>query len=214
MAEGIIALVWAAAGVSCYESSRALLDAGGGCSAVVYNICTSTMGKVGGVLALIGVIACPISSGDTAYRSARLVLADWLKFDQANWKKRLLLTLPLLIAGSVICKVDYSVVWRYFSWANQTLAAIALWTASNYLFINGKKCLLTVFPASFMTAVSFTYLFSAPECLGFVWKRIGLAYNEYYTMAIILGIVAAVAALAIFSVKVLRKSNKVPTLRA
>lgn len=200
VAEGLIALVWAAAGVSCYESSRALLEAGGGCSAVVYQICTSTMGKIGGVLALIGVIICPLSSGDTAYRSARLVLAEWLKLDQSKWKQRLLLTAPLLIAGSVICGFDYSVIWRYFSWSNQTLAMIALWTASIYLTRNGRKCWITVFPATVMAAVTLTYFFSAPECLGSLWKGLGVAYSQYYPIAVAAGIVAALILLAIFLV--------------
>lgn len=75
-------MVWAAAGVSFYENTQALLEAGAGVNAVVYEICTTTMGKIGGVLAMLGVIACPITSGDTAYRSARLTLADWFKIDR------------------------------------------------------------------------------------------------------------------------------------
>lgn len=110
IAEGIIALVWAAAGVTCFENSQALLDAGAGCSAVVYYICQTTMGRIGGLLALIGVIVCPISSGDTAYRSARLTLADWFKLDQSKIKNRLLLTVPILGAGTVICGLDYNMV--------------------------------------------------------------------------------------------------------
>ena len=133
VAEGIIAMVWAAAGVSFYENTQALLEAGAGVQRrVVYEICTTTMGKIGGVLAMLGVIACPITSGDTAYRSARLTLADWFKIDQKDWKKRLLLTVPLLGVGAIICQIDYSVVWRYFSWSNQTLAMIALWAAAMY----------------------------------------------------------------------------------
>lgn len=171
--EGIIALVWAAAGVSCYESSRALLDAGGGCSAVVYHICTSTMGRVGGILAVVGVVICPISSGDTAYRSARLTLADWFHLDQTKVKNRLVLTIVLLGVGFGICQLDYSIVWRYFSWANQSLATIVLWSATVYLYRrpNNKKnygWLLTAIPAVFMTAVTVTYFLIAPECLGFL----------------------------------------------
>lgn len=201
IAEGLIALVWAAAGVSCYESSRALLEAGGGCSAVVYEICQSTMGKFGGLLALIGVIACPISSGDTAYRSARLTLADWFHVDQANWKKRLLLTIPLLAAGTVICKLDYSAVWRYFSWSNQTLAAITLWAASVYLAKSNKKWLISAIPATFMTAVSVTYFVAAPECLGAAWKSLGIAYKSYYPAAVACGVIVAASAFAVFAVK-------------
>ncbi len=80
-----------------------------------------------------GVIACSITSGDTAYRSARLTIADWFHVDQQDWKKRLLLTVPLLGVGALICQIDYQVVWRYFFWSNQTLAMIALWAGSMYL---------------------------------------------------------------------------------
>lgn len=192
IAEGVIALVWAAAGVTCYENSRALMDAGAGCSEVVYNICQSTMGRIGGLLAMIGVVVCPISSGDTAYRSARLTLADWFKLDQSKIKNRLILTVPLLGAGCVICGLDYNIVWRYFSWSNQTLAMIALWTFSAYLKQHGKNFRITAIPATFMTAVTITYFFVAPECLGFLWDRIGLSTALYYAIGMGLGIVGAI----------------------
>ena len=208
VAEGIIALVWAAAGVSCYESSSALLEAGGGCSNVVYEICTSTMGKVGGIIAIIGVIVCPISSGDTAYRSARLTLADWFKIDQKCWWKRILLTLPLLVAGALICHIDYSVVWRYFSFSNQALAAIGLWAFSVYMARARKKYLITALPAAFMTAVTGAYFLSAPECLGALWNAIGIGSAVYYPVAAAVGAVAAVVLLAVF----IRYSGKAKAL--
>lgn len=201
IAEGIIALIWAAAGVTCYESSQALLDAGAGCSAVVYAICQTTMGKIGGILALVGVVVCPISSGDTAYRSARLTLADWLGMDQSKMKNRLLLTVPLLIAGTLICGVDYNVVWRYFSWSNQTLAMIALWTFSVYLKRQGKNCLITAVPAAVMSAVSLTYFTLAPECMGFLWEKLNIGTNISYPAGICIGIAAAVIFSAIFMTK-------------
>lgn len=204
IAEGIIALVWAAAGVTYYESSQALLDAGAGCSAVVYNICQTSMGKIGSILALVGVIICPVSSGDTAYRSARLTLADWFKFDQSKIRNRLILTVILLAAGSVICFVDYNIVWRYFSWSNQTLAMIALWTVSVYLRKNNRKYLITAVPAAFMSAVSVTYFISAPECLGILWGTLGVEYGIYYKVAVAAGIAAALA----FSVLFVAKGKK------
>ena len=165
ISEGIIALIWAAAGVSCYESSQALLSAGAGSSTVVYEICQTTMGKVGSVVALLGVIVCPVSSGDTAYRSARLTLADWFSLDQSDYRKRLVLTVPLLLAGALICRMDYNIVWRYFSWSNQTLAMITLWAASVYLRKEGKNWRFTAVPATFMSAVSVSYILMAPEGL-------------------------------------------------
>ena len=200
VAEGIIAMVWAAAGVSFYENTQALLDAGAGVNAVVYEICTTTMGKIGGVLAMLGVIACPITSGDTAYRSARLTLADWFKIDQKDWKKRLLLTVPLLGVGAIICQIDYSVVWRYFSWSNQTLAMIVLWAASMYLYYEKKNYWITAVPATFMSAVSATYFLLGNECLGqFINHKTAEGVTVYNTaVAYPIGIAVAVLFLGIF----------------
>ncbi len=207
IAEGIIAMVWCAAGCTVYESSQALLEAGGGVPAVVYAICQTTMGKIGGVLALLGVIVCPISSGDTAYRSARLTIADWFKVDQGDWKKRLALTVPLLGIGTAICFVDYSMVWRYFSWSNQTLAMIALWAASVYLVQNKKNAWITVIPATFMSAVSLTYFTAAPECLGILWKALGMEMSAYYPIAVVVGVAFAAAMLGLYLVKTKKYSS-------
>ena len=199
ISEGLIALVWAAGGVTCYENSAALIAAGGGSSKVVYEICTSTMGQVGAVLAMLGVIACPITSGDTAYRSARLTIADWFKIDQANWNKRFYVTLPLLLTGFIIGQCNYSMIWRYFSWANQTLAMIVLWAASVYLIQEKKNWKITAIPATFMTAVSVTYFLTAPECLG-------LVYTMPYPAAVAIGIVTAVLLFVQFIGKYLRNN--------
>ena len=170
VAEGVIALIWAAAGCAIYEVSGGLstgLSAvlASGQSAAIYDVCIKTMGSVGVALAMIGVILCPITSGDTAFRSARLVLADWFKIDQNKFSKRLILCVPLLAVGAFVGHLDYSIVWRYFSWTNQTLAMIVLWTASMYLFREKKNYWITAVPATFMSAVSMTYFFCAPECL-------------------------------------------------
>ena len=204
IAEGVIALVWCAAGCTVYPVIKASLAEGVaiGTPTVVYAICQSTMGKVGGALALLGVIVCPISSGDTAYRSARLTIADWFKVDQGNWKKRLLLTLPLLAVGTAICYVDYSIVWRYFSWSNQTLAMIALWAASVYLAQNKKNYWLTAVPATFMTGVSLTYFFAAPECMGLLWTPMGLTFETYYPIAVGVGLASAAGLLVLFKNKI------------
>ena len=190
--EGVIALIWAAAGCALYEVTGGLntgLSAAlaNGQSAAIYDVCAKTMGGVGIALAMIGVIVCPITSGDTAFRSARLTIADWFKIDQDDWKKRLLLCVPLLGAGAIISRMDYSIVWRYFSWTNQTLAMIVLWTASMYLFKEKKNYWITAVPATFMSAVSMTYFFSADECI-----NLGAA------VAYPLGIVLAAAFLGAF----------------
>lgn len=169
VAEGIIALVWASAGIAFYYQTNGglieLLKHGGGNSTVVYEISMKLLGPVGGALAMIGVIACPITSGDTAYRSARLTIADWFKLDQTNTKIRLAISAALLGTGYLISLIDYQVVWRYFSWSNQTLAMIALWACSVYLVRHTKPiyALISFLPAVFMSAVSPTYIMVAPE---------------------------------------------------
>ncbi|MCQ2456879.1 MAG: carbon starvation protein A [Clostridia bacterium] len=170
ISEAVIALVWAAAGVAFYETSGALSEAISslGPSGVAYEISFGMMGKIGGILAVIGVVVCPITSGDTAFRSARLVLAEWFGMNQKKLSSRLVITLPLLAVGAVLTGLDFDVLWRYFSWSNQTLAMVALWVATAYLVTNGKtrlQTLLTAIPATFMTAVSMTYILMADEGL-------------------------------------------------
>ena len=192
VAEGVIALIWAAAGCSIYAVTDGLstgLSAilANGQSAAIYDVCSKTMGGVGVALAMIGVIVCPITSGDTAFRSARLVLADWFKVDQSKFTKRLMLCVPLLAVGAIVGHLDYTIVWRYFSWTNQTLAMIVLWTASMFLFKEKKNYWITTVPAIFMSAVSMTYFFYAPECL-----------NLGTTVAYPAGIIIAVIFFGIF----------------
>lgn len=202
-AEGVIALIWAAAGCAIYEVTGGLSTGlatalAAGQSAAIYDVCSKTMGGVGIVLAMIGVIVCPITSGDTAFRSARLTIADWIGIDQDDWKKRLLLCIPLLGSGLIISFLDYTVVWRYFSWTNQTLAMVVLWTAGMYLFKERKCFWIAVVPAFFMSAVSATYFLSAPECLSL---PLSVAYPG--------GIVIAAAFLALFFLAAGRKRRSI-----
>ena len=170
LTESVIALIWAAGGVAFYGATGGLSTAIAemGQSGVVYDISTGMLGLVGGILAIVGVIACPITSGDTAFRSARLILAEMTKLDQKQIRNRLIITIPLLGLGAVLTQLDFNVLWRYFSWSNQTLAMIALWVATVYLLKNAKKAwlsLMTALPASFMSAVSLTYILLADEGL-------------------------------------------------
>ncbi len=171
LAESVIALIWAAGGVAFYGTTKelqgALTDLGQ--SGVVYDISTGMLGGIGGILAVVGVVACPITSGDTAFRSARLILAEITGLGQKPVKNRLFITIPLLAAGAFLTQLDFNVLWRYFSWSNQTLAMISLWVASAYLMKHASKrfgCLLTAFPATFMSAVSMTYILMANEGFG------------------------------------------------
>ncbi len=165
VSEGVIALIWAAAGVAFYGSTGGLQAAMNAATqnGVVYEICRTLLGPVGALLAMVGVIACPISSGDTAFRSARLTLADWFKIDQKKNMPRLYLTIPLLGIGALLSQIDFNIVWRYFSWSNQTLAMIALWAGAAYLVKARKNFWIAALPAAFMSAVSCTYIMMAPE---------------------------------------------------
>ncbi len=169
--ESVIALVWAAAGVAFYNGTGLLNEALSslGQSGTVYEISKTMLGNIGGALAIIGVVVCPITSGDTAFRSARLILSEWTGMDQKKIKNRLIITLPLLGIGAVLTQLDFNVLWRYFSWSNQTLAMISLWVATVYLDKNSKNrfvSLITALPATFMSAVSLTYILMAKEGFG------------------------------------------------
>ena len=171
--ESVIALVWAAAGVAFYGATQILNNAlKAGASNVVYDISKGVLGTVGGILAIVGVIVCPITSGDTAFRSARLILAETFHLEQKSIRNRLLITIPLLVTGGLLTwfavtnSNGFQIVWRYFSWSNQTLAMISLWVATAYLLRTGKSIhssLLTALPATFMSAVSLTYILMAGE---------------------------------------------------
>ncbi len=201
LSESVIALVWAAGGVAFYGATGGLNNALSslGQSGVVYDISTGMLGTVGGILAIVGVIACPITSGDTAFRSARLILAEITGLDQKLIRNRLLITIPLLGIGAVLTQLDFNVLWRYFSWSNQTLAMISLWVATAYLMKTHEKkvlSMITAVPATFMTAVSVTYILMAKE--GFKLNS-GIAYPT--------GIIAA-AALYVIYIIAFRKAER------
>ena len=182
--ESVIALVWAAAGVAFYGGTQMLSDAltSLGQSGVVYEISHTMLGGVGGALAVIGVVVCPITSEDTAFRSARLILAEWTGLSQQKMRNRLIITLPLLTVGAVLTQLDFNVLWRYFSWSNQTLAMISLWVATSYLMKNGNsryKPFVTALPATFMSAVSMTYILMAGEGFslpGMIGYPVGISF--------------------------------------
>ena len=209
--EGVIALIWAAAGCALYTITdgkmTGLAEAlSAGQSAAIYDVCLKTMGNVGVALAMIGVVICPITSGDTAFRSARLTLADWLKIDQDSYANRLKLCIPVLGVGAflgignALGFINYTVIWRYFSWTNQTLAMIVLWAASMYLFQEKKNYWITAVPATFMSAVSSTYFILAPECLGSLLNSKTAEGATIYNTAVAypVGVIFAIAMLALF----------------
>jgi carbon starvation protein CstA len=190
--EGIIALIWATLGMAFYQGSEALNAAlgQGGPAFVVNEISTTLLGSFGGLLAIIGVVILPISSGDTAFRSARLIIADFVNLPQKQPVKRLALAIPLFAIGFLVSRGDFGMIWRYFGWANQTLATIVLWASAAYLIKEAKLHWIATVPATFMTAVATTYLAYAK--IGF-----GLALP----VATAIGVGVAIFSLVLFLIK-------------
>jgi carbon starvation protein CstA len=174
VAEGVLALIWAAAAASFFGSVDGLQDyatslpQNSNTGAEVVNVISKTwLGTFGGILALLGIVAAPITSGDTALRSARLIAADFLHIGQKRLTKRLLVATPIFALTFIILfLIPFEVLWRYFAWCNQTLAVFTLWAITVYLCRNKKNYFISLVPALFMTAVTSTYIFAAPEGFG------------------------------------------------
>ena len=188
--EGIVALIWAAAATTFFQEHGTNFTA----AQVVDFICKDWLGILGGILAILGVIAAPITSGDTAMRSARLILADMLHMEQKSISKRLLLCIPLFVASlgllvfSILNANGFTIIWRYFSWCNQTLSVFTLWAITVYLVLEKKNYYVTLLPALFMTCVVTTYISIAPE---------GFRLDE--TISYVIGGIVTVAAMFLFA---------------
>lgn len=193
VAEGIVALIWAAAAIAFtggYDQlATYMAEHNNSAGALVNDISISWLGTFGGILALLGVVAAPITSGDTALRSARLIAADFLHYDQSSVAKRLIISVPIFAAAFGIMMIDFSVLWRYFAWCNQTLAVFTLWAITVYLARHKKLYLITLIPAMFMTTVSVSYILYAPTPEGF-----GLSYP----IAVGAGVAMAIIFLGLF----------------
>jgi carbon starvation protein CstA len=189
--EGIIALLWATVGLTFYKTPE-LLNAvivKGTPSAVVNEVSRSLLGTFGGFLAVLGVIVLPITSGDTAFRSTRLIIADVLKVKQTKPIKRLLVAVPLFIVGYFLTFVNFQLIWRYFGWSNQTLAMLVLWSSAVWL-LRKKKChWIASIPATFMTAVTVSFI---------MYMKIGFQLS--YGISNVIGITAAVVAFICFMI--------------
>ena len=187
--EGVIALIWAAAGMTFFNGTGGLGTAlaAGGPSGVVNEISISLLGTMGGILAIFGVIILPITTGDTALRSSRMIFADLVsKFYKTDGKvKILLMTLPLAIPTFYMATIDYTFLWRYVGWTNQVVATFMLWTATMYLLKNYKFHWISGVPASFMTGVVSMYIFYAPEGLNLDYQ-ISAIIGSVITLAVIL----------------------------
>lgn len=170
ISESVIALIWAAVAMAFFHGpeglNTALAEHGNNAAWAVDAITSSTMGRIGAVLAVLGVVAAPITSGDTAFRSARLILADIFRYDQRPIMRRFVLCIPLFAIGYGITLIDFAVVWRYFAWSNQTLAAIVLWAIYIWLKRRGKTVWPALIPAVVMTYVVTCFMFISPQFFG------------------------------------------------
>lgn len=205
--EGIVALIWATV-ASWFFYGGGAAEVGPGLSAaapeVVVKVSEGWLGILGGILAILGVVAAPITSGDTAFRSARLIVADFLHLPQNPIRNRLIISIPLFILASFLLWYNiadedgFNVIWRYFGWANQTLAVFMLWTATAYLvkYRGGMSFMLTLLPAAFMTAVCVTYL-----CVAKIGLNLPVTWNWY------IGISTFVLSLAVFSILYMRRKQ-------
>ena len=205
--EGIVALIWATV-ASWFFYGGGAAEVGPGLSAaapeVVVKVSEGWLGILGGILAILGVVAAPITSGDTAFRSARLIVADFLHLPQKPIRNRLIISIPLFILASFLLWYNiadedgFHVIWRYFGWANQTLAVFMLWTATAYLvkYRGGMSFMLTLLPAAFMTAVCVTYL-----CVAKIGLNLPVTWNWY------IGISTFVLSLAVFSILYMRRKQ-------
>lgn len=211
VAEGILALIWAAAagtffadkdvyGIDGLQAFAAAHPGENIAALIVDRVSRSWLGAIGGILAIIGVIAAPITSGDTALRSARLIVADFLEWDQRPIPKRLMIALPLFLCVFGMVFVDFNVVWRYFAWTNQTLAVFTLWAGTVWLYkksrITNDKLqitnyrygyLIALVPALFMTMVCSSYIFIAPEGFHFAWHWVCYLLAGIVTLGSLVG---------------------------
>ena len=214
VAEGILALIWAAAAGTFFADPKTGLYGIDGLQAfaaqhpgeniaalVIDKVSRSWLGTIGGILAIIGVIAAPITSGDTALRSARLIVADFLKWDQKPIPRRLAIAVPLFLCVFGMVFVDFNIVWRYFAWTNQTLATFTLWAGTVWLYkgervnVKGERFrfgyLIALVPAVFMTMVCSSYILIAPEGLHMPveWRWVGYLVAGIVTLCCLTGFV-------------------------
>jgi carbon starvation protein CstA len=193
--EGIIALIWATVGFTLYEPGalQGMIDQGTA-ALVVNQTSRNLLGTVGGILAILGVIVLPITSGDTAFRSARLIISEAIHLPQKAIQKRLLIAVPLFIVGFIISQVNFGVIWRYFGWSNQTLATLVLWSAAFYLVKHGKFHWIATAPAVFLTFIVVTFI---------CYAQIGLRLPHH--TSVVVGVVVAMACLIGFIIYSLKR---------
>lgn len=189
IAEGVIAMIWAAAAMTLFngQTLHEMINAGTA-SVVVNEVSIMLLGSVLGTVAIIGIIVLPISSGLSAFRSLRNIAADYMKIEQDTVTKVLAVTIPLYVVSFFLTQMDFNILWRYFNWANQVTAVISLLVSTRYLYLKSKNYLVTLVPGAFMLYAVMVYILSEP--IGF---RMGLGPATY-----IIGVVASIAILWVY----------------
>ena len=191
ISESIIALIWAAIGMAFFHGpeslAAALAENGNNAAWAVNTIAHTTLGQVGAILALLGVVAAPITSGDTAFRSARLIVADILHIEQRTIYKRLMISLPLFAIGTVLLFVDFDIIWRYFAWTNQAMSVVTLWVIVVYLRERDRNIWVALPPAIFMTYICTAFVFISDQFVGMANRPLA------YTLAAVVTLIISAA---------------------
>ncbi|MCU4155584.1 carbon starvation protein A [Carboxylicivirga sp. A043] len=204
IAEGIVAIIWATAAMTFFGGAEGLNTTmqydGHNPAWVVNEISVAWLGSIGAIFAIVGVIACPITTGDTAFRSARLTIADVFQFDQSNIKRRLIISIPLFAVGFILSQMDFDKIWKFLGLSNQILAVVVLWTGAMYLAKQNKAHWYLSLPAVFMTIVCASYLLVAPH------KNGGLAIDAQ--LGIVVGIACGLLSLILFVTRIKRVALK------
>ncbi len=202
--ESVVALIWATAAMSFFDGTEglnnAILTEGHNPAWIVNEISTTWFGKVGAVFAIIGVIAAPITTGDTAFRSARLTVADIFNYKQTSIKHRLMISIPLFAVGFLLSKLEFSTIWKYLGLSNQVLATVVLWAGAMYLAKVKKPHWMMSLPAAFMTTVTFTYLLVAPLKNGGFFIDVNIGYW--------IGLAGGILSMILFILKAKKQGNE------
>lgn len=187
IAEGVIAMIWAAASMSLFDGQTLSQMINNGTPSLVVNqVSYMLLGSVFGTVAIIGVIVLPISSGLSAFRSLRTITADYLHIKQDTLKKVLMVTIPLYIISLILTQVDFNILWRYFNWANQVTAVISLLVSTRYLYLKNKNYFVTLLPGIFMLYACVVYIFSEPIGLGMGLSTLTYILSSILTLGIMI----------------------------
>ncbi|MCM1295298.1 MAG: carbon starvation protein A [Muribaculaceae bacterium] len=188
ISESIIALIWAAVAMAFFKGpsglGEQLAEHGNNAAWAVDVISNTTLGKVGAVLALLGVVVAPISTGDTAFRGARLMIADIFRVDQRPLLKRFAICIPLFVVGYGIALFNFDIIWRYFAWSNQTLSVFVLWSVYVWLAERKKNVWVALIPAVAMTFIVTSFVFISPQFIGLEDRMVSFICAAFTTIVI------------------------------